>query len=158
DQNPRANEKQRWDMLTLSLQSNARFVPVDFELKRGGTSYTYDTMSQLRHIYPKHRFNFVIGGDMVQMLMEWHRIYDLVQIVSFIGLKRAGLPIDWKQLHPAVRKAVRMLHMPALELSSTEIRNRTQAGLPVRYMVHDDVWNYMRENGIYESRSTHSNR
>lgn len=148
---PAAAMDARWEMVCLATDTNPRFRPLDIELRRGGTSYTIDTIRQLRTVYPAHRFSFIIGGDMVASLPQWHKIEELVEHVSFIGLERPGTRIDWDRIHPSIRKCVQMVPMPAIDISSTYIRNRRQAGKSVRYMVDERVNDYMEEHQLYEA-------
>ena len=88
-----------------------------FEVDRGGVSYTYDTISALKEIEPETEFYFIIGGDMIDMLPDWHRIDELVEIVTFIGVDRPGA--NGETPYP-----VTIVSIPEIDLSSTVIRKR----------------------------------
>ncbi|UQZ86939.1 Nicotinate-nucleotide adenylyltransferase [Paenibacillus konkukensis] len=148
---PGASARQRWEMVALAVEGNPRFKPVDLELKKGGVSYSIDTVKLLTQTYPGIHFYYIIGADMVQYLPKWYKIGELVQLVSFIGLQRPGYEVEISSLPAAVREALIMAQMPLMELSSTNIRERLSRGLPVRYRVPDSVNDYIEVNGIYGS-------
>ena len=65
---------------------------------------------------------------MVASLPHWYKIDALSALVRFIGLERPGTRIDWAKIDPELRKKIRMLPMPAVDISSTEIRRRRREG------------------------------
>jgi nicotinate-nucleotide adenylyltransferase len=151
EQAPKASPEQRWEMVCLAVEGHSHFRPFDMELKKGGVSYSIDTVTELLRQYPSHHFAYIIGADMVQYLPKWYKIDELVQKISFIGLQRPGYIWDMELLPETIRKAVIPVQMPLIELSSSLIRKRLSEGKPVRYLVPDRVNEYMVVNGIYES-------
>jgi nicotinate-nucleotide adenylyltransferase len=119
------------------------------EFEREGVSYTYNTAQELIRRYPGHRFSWIIGADMVRFLPQWHNIDELVKIVSFIGLPRPGYAPAEADLPEAIRAAVRMTDMPAVDISSTAIRNMAARGRSFRFLVPEAVYEYIRENRLY---------
>lgn len=146
---PKASPEQRLDMLKLSIAGNPYFRTEDIELRRQGTSYTVDTVDQLCRRHPNVRFCYIVGADMVQYLPHWVRIEEIMQRITFIGLQRPGYSLDMSQLPDYIQHGVELAYMPQMELSSTEIRERSRAGKSVRYMVHEAVYEYMKERNIY---------
>ncbi|NGQ94177.1 nicotinate-nucleotide adenylyltransferase [Brevibacillus sp. SYP-B805] len=142
-----AAEGHRLRMTELATAPHPAFRVTDIELHRDGPSYTIDTMRQLVAAYPEHRFWFIIGGDMVEMLPKWHRFDELVTLVRFIGLARPGSRYD----EEALSAYVTFVEMPAVEISSTLIRERAAAGRSIRYLVPDAVECYIKEHRLYES-------
>lgn len=148
---PEALSEHRWNMVCLAIENHPQFRPLDIELIRQGTSYTYDTLRQLREQHPQVEFYFIIGGDMVQYLPKWYKIEQLVHLTSFVGLERAGVSIEWQRIPANLRERITMVPMPALAISSTEIRTRRKQGLSVRYMVSEPVFQYIEEHNLYGS-------
>jgi nicotinate-nucleotide adenylyltransferase len=148
---PIASPQQRWDMVCRAVEGESHFRPSDMELKKGGVSYTYDTVSRLIDEFPGHHFYYIIGADMVQYLPNWYQIEELVRLVSFIGLQRPGYVLNMEVLPEAVRRAVTLVPMPLIELSSTSIRQRKSEGKTIRHTVPDHVFEYIEVNGIYGS-------
>ncbi len=133
---------QRLTMLELAIKDNPLFGLELCELERGGVSYTYDTMVDLKKLHPDTDYFFIIGADMVEYLPKWYRINDLVKLVTFVGVKRPGYtpespyPIVW-------------VDAPIIEISSTQIRERVASGQSIRYLVPDAVRHYIKKEGLY---------
>ncbi|GIP39552.1 putative nicotinate-nucleotide adenylyltransferase [Paenibacillus sp. J31TS4] len=151
DHAPWASGEHRLAMVRLAVEGNPRFLASDYELRLGGTSYTIDTMARLRGDYPDHRFHLIIGADMVMYLPSWHRIEELTELVSFIGLQRPGYELDLERLPEKIRSSVTLVPMPLLEISSTELRQRLSSGRSARYLLPDPVLRYLEEKGLYAS-------
>lgn len=145
---PHVDEKKTIDsghrlaMVKLAIEDNS-FLSVDTrELVRKGKSYTVDTMLELTAENPDTEYYFIIGGDEVAYLPKWNRIDELVRIVNFVGVKRAGYaqespyPIIW-------------VDVPEIQLSSSYIRNQVKQGCSIRYLVPDRVREYIAEEGLY---------
>lgn len=148
---PEAAPEERLEMVRLAVEDNAFFHPFDYELRKGGVSYSIETMMDLRAQYPEHHFFYIIGGDMVQYLPKWVRIEEMVHLVQFIGLRRPGYTVDLSELPASIAEAVTMTEMPMIDISSTYIRNRRHTGLSIRYCVPQAVEAYIRERKLYES-------
>jgi nicotinate-nucleotide adenylyltransferase len=140
-------QEHRLRMVQLAVADHPAFRVTEVELLRDGPSYTYDTMCQLMAQFPEHRFSFIVGGDMVEMLPKWYRFEELVRMVRFIGLGRPGANYD----EAAASSYVTFVEMPAWELSSTLIRQKAAAGKSLRYLVPAAVEHYIREQRLYES-------
>lgn len=151
EQAPGASPEQRWKMVCLAVEGHPCFKSSDIELRKGGVSYSIETVTMLRSQYPEHDFFYIIGADMVQYLPKWHKINELIRLVTFVGLHRPGYETGIDQLPADIRQAVRSAHMPQMELSSTWIRQRRAAGRSVRYMVPDRVNDYIEVNRLYEA-------
>jgi nicotinate-nucleotide adenylyltransferase len=146
-----ASAEQRWEMVCLAVEGQPGFKPVDVELRKGGVSYSIDTVTQLRSEYPEHQFYYIIGADMVGYLPKWYKIEELARLVTFIGLERPGYRVNPSELPDAIRNAVVAAVMPQMDISSTEIRNRRQQGKSIRYWVPDRVQQYIEVNRLYEA-------
>lgn len=153
DHAPLASGEDRLAMVRLAVAGNPHFAATDFELRLGGTSYTVDTMSILVRQYPEYRFFSIIGADMVMYLPSWHRIGELVKLISFIGLQRPGTELALDTLPPDIRGSVTIADMPLLDISSTDLRRRLADGRSVRYLIPDPVRAYMEEKGLYASHA-----
>ncbi|EGG35912.1 nicotinate-nucleotide adenylyltransferase [Paenibacillus sp. HGF5] len=139
----------RLEMTAEAVADHPSFRTLDWELKRGGVSYTVDTVRELRDAYPEHDFYFIIGADMVAYLPKWNRIGELAEMLTFIGLNRPGTKLSVDDLPDFLQKAVVTAEMPLIEISSTIIRSRAASGSSIRYMVPDRVYDYIVRSGIY---------
>ncbi|MGG3311436.1 nicotinate-nucleotide adenylyltransferase [Paenibacillus lautus] len=139
----------RLEMTAEAVVDHPSFRTLDWEVKRGGVSYTVDTVRELRDMYPEHDFSFIIGADMVAYLPKWNRIGELADMLTFIGLNRPGTKLSVDDLPDFLQKVVVTAEMPLIEISSTMIRSRAASGSSIRYMVPDRVYDYIVRSGIY---------
>lgn len=148
---PGVSGEKRYEMVCLAIESNAAFRALDIELQRGGVSYSYHTVMELQRRYPNHSFSYIIGSDRINDLPQWHQIEQLAAQITFIGLERTSDPYDIDALPIFLKERISLIHMPAVDISSTAIRSRVNAGLSVQYLVPDSVHSYMRRYKLYES-------
>jgi len=140
----------RLRMVELATSDNPHFRVCDYELVRGGTSFTFDTMTELTALHPGITFSYIVGADMLIYLPKWHRVDELAKLVDFIGVGRPGYGFEPEELSPALRERITLVPMPLTEISSTVIRERSRSGLSVRYLIPDAVREYMEVNRLYE--------
>lgn len=148
-QGPAAGPEERLEMVRLAVEGNASFRVTDAEIRKGGTSYTYDTMAMLTKEHPEADFSYIIGADMVMYLPKWYRIDELVTLTGFIGLARPGWEILPESLPEHIRSKVQLAPMPQMELSSTSVRSKLREGRSVRYLVPEQVRLYIEGRGLY---------
>lgn len=133
----------RMKMLKLAIKDNEYFKVNDLEMKRLGKSYTFDTMNILINDHQDCKFFFIIGADMVQYLPNWNKIDELMELVTFVGVKREGY--DLHSPYPVLK-----VDIPMIDISSTMIRKQLATHASVKYLVPDQVHHYMKENRLYE--------
>lgn len=134
----------RVQMVQKAIAGNSRFKLQPYEVNKGGTNYTYDTMAHFTKAYPETDFYYIIGTDSANDLATWHRIDDLVRLVQFVGVRRPGekpyngpYPILW-------------VDSPLMDISSTEIRLRVFLEQSIRYQVPQAVAEYIDKHGLYK--------
>lgn len=132
----------RIDMIQLAIEGNPLFGIELAEVKRGGISYTFDTVAQLKQAHPENDYYFIIGGDMVEYLPKWHRIDELAKMVTFVGVRRPGY-------QPKSKYPVIWVDAPLIDISSTDIRHRVQCGQSIRYLVPEKVATFIKEHRLY---------
>lgn len=132
----------RLEMLKLAIEGNQNFRIQPIELEREGPSFTVDTMKIIRANYKDYQFFFIIGADMIEYLPKWHKIDELVQLVQFVGVERPEYSHD--TIYPII-----YVDVPAMEVSSSIIRERLKKGKPVRYLLPDSVIHYIEEKHLY---------
>lgn len=142
---------QRLNMVELAVQSMEGLEASSFEIDRGGVSYTYDTIQALRESEPQSQFYFIIGGDMIDYLANWHRIDELIKCVQFIGVNRPGYKAQ--TAYP-----IQMVDCPQLLLSSSELRERFARNENVQLLVPETVEAYIRQEGLYGATRDEGNR
>ncbi|MBC8079836.1 MAG: nicotinate-nucleotide adenylyltransferase [Gorillibacterium sp.] len=147
---PHTTALHRLRMVELAIEDNRRFRISDIEIRKGGTSYTIDTMTELCAKHPNDEFNYIIGADMVMYLPNWYRIDELARKVTFIGVGRPGYTLNMQELMPELQHKIRIVSMPMMEISSTHIRDRYRDGKSIRYLVPDAVLDYIEVNRLYD--------
>lgn len=142
-----ASAEARLAMLREAVKGDGRFEVLDYELHKGGVSYTVDTVRHLRTLFRGAELAWVIGADQVERLHQWREIGELARMVEFVVLGRPGWPRGDRTDIPGLR--MRWCDGHLVELSSTEIRERIRTGLPVDWMIPHKTVEYIRETGLY---------
>ena len=141
----------RLDMLRAATEWDARFEISDFELKRGGVSYTIDSARHFRGLYPNDELFWIVGGDQLPQLHLWKDIGELVKLVEFIFLERPGYPSRARQDIPGLR--IHRCDGHLLAISSTELRDRARRALSLDYFVPHKAIVYIKQRGLYQERA-----
>ena len=142
-----ASAVHRLAMLESALGQDDRFGISDYELRRGGISYTVETVRYFISQFPNDRLCWVVGEDQLSGLHRWKEIERLVGWVEFIVLGRPGHKWDGAPSIPGLRMHRCTGHL--LEMSSTEIRERARRGLPLDYFMPHKTIEYVKETGLY---------
>lgn len=150
------SDKHRLEMLRLAVGSNPRFEVDALELDRGGVSYTIDTVNALRGVEPDAEYYMLIGADSLKDFKKWKSPEELLVSVSLVVARRGGeAPPQWSELSGLASREViegiqkRALDLPAMELSSTDIRRRVAQRRSIRYLVPSSVEVYIHSHGLY---------
>ena len=149
---------------------NPRLAACDLEVARGGASYTVDTLRALVESGAAARPVFIIGSDAFTELGSWREPKQLFALADFAVMARPGTPGhlgDWipdalradfelapggdTARHRATGGTVRAVAIPALAISSSEIRERVRRGRSIRYLVPEEVRRDIEASGVYAS-------
>lgn len=139
-----ASGEDRIEMVSLAIQSNDKFSIQTIEFEREGPSYTVDSMKALTKMFPEKVFYFIIGGDMVEFLPKWNKIDELLEMVTFIGVKRPGFILETE--YPILE-----VDTPEFGVSSSMIRERIKKNKNIKYLLPNIVKLYIEEKKLYES-------
>lgn len=141
------NAEDRYLMTVIATASNPKFTVSRVDIDRPGVTYTVDTLRDLHDQYPDADLFFITGADAVAEIMQWKDAETMFSLAHFVAVTRPGyLPASQMAL-PHGR--VDMLEIPALAISSTDVRNRAANGEPVWYLVPDGVVQYIGKHGLY---------
>jgi nicotinate-nucleotide adenylyltransferase len=132
----------RFNMLKLAIDGHEKFLIQSIELERQGLSYSFDTIKLLKEQY-KDELYFIIGGDMIDYLPNWHKIDELVTMIKFVGVGRAGYSTKTK--YPIV-----LVDTPQFDVSSSFIRDRVKGKGNTQQLLPPLVRTYIEENHLYE--------
>ena len=139
----------RIKMLEIALDTEADFEVSDIEFQRPGPSYTVETAKALRENYgePSEIF-YVIGTDSAVELQSWKDADELLSLLKFVVVSRPGY--NKEEILEKYSKRCTFLKIPALDISSSQIRERVKSGLSVKYLLPEKVREYILRNGLYE--------
>lgn len=119
------------------------------EIERGGPSYTADTVAELEARWPGAELNLIVGADAAAGLGSWERIDEVRTRVVLVVVNRPGTAISAGPGSPLEGWDVRMVEVPALEISSTDLRDRVATGRPLDFLVPMPAIHVIRERGLY---------
>lgn len=141
----------RYLMTVIATASNPRFSVSRIEVDREGPTYTVDTLLSLRTQAGEGTdLFFVTGADAMLEILHWKDPEEVLSLAHFIAATRPGYDLtrfeaEASTAHPNVS----VMNIPALAISSTDIRVRVKEGRPIRYLVPDGVQSYVEKVGLY---------
>jgi len=147
---------ERLKMVCYSIENQEGFYASDIEINRKGNTYTYETLQQLRGIYPNASFYFIAGADCLYSFDRWVHPELILQNCTMIAAARNGaatreLEDRIKLLTERFGGQILLMEFPTFEVSSTMLRQRLQEGKSIRYLTTDKVCDYIEANGLYLS-------
>lgn len=153
-QQPLSSAEDRAAMVRLAIATNPRFAYSDMELYREGPSYTIDTIRAYQAAHPDARTAFLVGMDSLVEIQTWRQYESLLTLTDLLVVDRPGTSRDRAQqvlldLGPALSQRIRILEIPGLAISSTELRRLAAGGYPLRYLVPEPVKAYLEQHRLY---------
>lgn len=145
----------RLKLLELAIENCPDFAFSPIEGEREGNSYTFDTVRELLRQNPTESYSLLIGTDQFLTLRSWHKIAELGKLVDFYIANRNGemalstFQKEKEALEKELSLHCKLFPMPAIDLSSTEIRNRLKEGKPIQGMLPKSVEEYILKKGFY---------
>lgn len=142
-----ASPYHRFAMAVLATQTHPSLYVSPIELERGGTSYTVDTLEELRRLSPQATFDWIIGDDNVAELGNWKNLTRIMQLARFVVLTRgcAG-----RQPDAVPSNRIVFAKNETIPISATDIRARVRAGEPIDGLVDPLVSRYIQHIGLYK--------
>lgn len=147
-----AGAQDRMAMTRLAVEGVPYFSVSDVEMKKGGISYTFETLRLLQQQYPGQEMYFIIGADSVPQLDTWHEIEEIFRMVRFAVAYRPGFDREIGAAMLRFGKNVNrlvMLPTPEYPVSSTLVRESIEKGLPLQDLVAPQVEAYIKKKGLY---------
>ena len=170
DKRPCASGDQRLAMLQAALTADSRLRADDRELKRGGMSYTVDTLLSVRGDHPADSLCLILGLDAYHSIGRWHRWQSILDLANVIVAERPGFEkvgtaqvpdvftkaevVDPRQMKERPHGGVYRQRITLLDISSSDIRRRIQQGYSARYLLPDVVHDYILTNALYSGAET----
>lgn len=142
--------EQRLEMTKLATDDNPSFDVSRVELDREGPTYTIDTLRAVREQQPDDELFFITGADAISQILTWKDPSEVLDLATFVAVTRPGHRLDDQRWMGADDRVV-VLEIPALAISSTDVRRRVAEGRPIRYLVPDVVAGYIEDHGLYRA-------
>ena len=142
-----SSTEERLAMLQAACEWDRRLEIADYELTKGGVSYTIDSVRHFRAKFPHDELYWIIGGDQLPLLHKWKDISELARLVEFIFLERPRHPSKPHPEIPGLRLHRCDGHL--IEISSSELRQRVRAGLSLHYFCPQKVIAYIESKKLY---------
>ena len=156
-----ATAQQRMDMLRMSAKGLEKTEILDLELQRDGKSYTSDTVTQIRKIYPEGELFLLMGTDMFLNFLTWHEyrtISDQVTLAVFYRGERGEQEAVCRQQERLEEMGIRVVRIcnPVTAISSTDLRRMLIFGCADPYLC-PGVGDYIRAQGLYDTGTDYKN-
>lgn len=136
-------------MTVIATATDPRFTVSRVDIDRPGPTYAVDTLTDLREHYgPGAMLHFITGTDALARIPTWRDPERVLSLTRFIGVTRPDHPVDIGGVPP---ESVRIVEIPALAISSTDIRSRVRRGSPIDYLVPAAVASYIAKHDLYRS-------
>jgi nicotinate-nucleotide adenylyltransferase len=146
-----SSPEDRYLMTVIATASNPTFSVSRVDIDRAGETYTLDTLRDLREAAPAGtEFFFITGADALSQIFGWHNAREMFELAHFVGCTRPGHTLSDPGFPDG---GVSLVEVPALAISSTDIRTRVAGGDPVWYLVPDGVVQYISKRGLYRGAS-----
>ena len=136
----------RYLMSVIATAANPRFRVSRVDIDRDGLTYTIDTLRDIKALYPDAELFFITGADAIAQILSWRDVDQIWELAHFVAVTRPGHKLELPA-HPS--GAISTLEIPALSISSTDIRARVSSKKPVWYLVPDGVVQYIGKHGLY---------
>ncbi len=153
-----APAEDRLAMCRLAAKQHPLLQVSDMELRRGGASFTVDTLEELHRLYPDTQWYLFTGADMFCTLRTWHRFEDIARLATLCTIPREGTDTAALLTYADTLKAdgidCYVGDRPVAPVSSTAVRHRAAVGESLDGLVPGEVAAYIREHGLYKQAET----
>jgi nicotinate-nucleotide adenylyltransferase len=155
-----ASPEDRYLMTVMATASNREFYVSRIEIDKKGKSYTIDTLRELKKIYGKDsELFFITGADAILEILTWKDTEEIITLCKFIAATRPGYNISkmedlkkrlFNEKVEMAEQCLFIMEIPALAISSTDIRNRIKSNRPIKYLLPESVSSYLLKNDLYK--------
>ena len=170
---PEISPEKRMEMINIAIKNHKKFEVSDIEIKRGGFSYSYDTIVQLEKIYPLDELYFIAGMDTYFDMRNWKNAGEIFDKINFIVVNRPNKKSDLKNLIKLIdflpdklkegiridyaenrvitdkNRLIYFFKITRLDISSTDIRNNFKNNISNLFLLPNEVINYIINNKLY---------
>jgi nicotinate-nucleotide adenylyltransferase len=145
---------QRAEMVEFAIAGHPQFEVNRMELGRVGRSFTVDTLREIHADDPSRELFFLIGADSLADLPTWRDPPGIIKLATIVAVNRGDRPLPdlstlRRTLGDSIVDRVRLVSMPGIDLSSTDIRRRVHEGRSIRFMTPRPCEVYIEQQGLY---------
>ncbi len=153
DNNVKSSEI-RYEMIKLAIKDNPYFIVSDIEIKRGGNTYTCDTIKELQSKYKGVNFYFVIGTDILFTIETWKNVDWLFKNIKFLLAMRTGhdekaIEEQLEHLRKDRGADIILRNFELVNISSSRIRENVKDGKSIKYLLPVEVEKFIFEKELY---------
>lgn len=146
--------KERAEMLSFAIAGHPQFSVSRIELERSGTTYTVDTLEQLRDEDPTRELFFLLGADSLDDLPNWREPQRIAELATLVVANRGDRPLPHidelrDQLGGSIIAKLRFVEIPGIDLSARDIRRRVRENRSIRFMTPRAIEAYIAEHRLY---------
>lgn len=147
--------EERLRMVQLAIQDHNAFTCLDMEVRRDGYTYTYQTIELLNKEHPELDFYFIMGADCLFSIENWIKPDHIFKGCTILAAARNGSPYNkmeakCRELEQRFGGKILLMEFLAMDLSSSQIRERIKEGRSIRYLVPESVRCYIEKNHFYQ--------
>ena len=148
------SKSHRYNMSILATISNEFFEVSDVEIQKERLSYTVDTLLELNEKNPNVQYYLIMGADAFCDIETWNRVEKLFELSKVVGATRPGIDMDdfksnIARIQQKYQTQILHVHVPSLDISSTDIRNRIMDGMTIKYLLPKNVEQYIYKYNLY---------
>ena len=139
----------RLEMIKLAVMDRPSFEVSDYEIKKEGISFTYDTLLEMKKYFSE--LELIIGYDNIIKFDTWKEPEEILRLAKLVVLKRS-CDTEGSFQHDFHKEAA-FVHTPRIEISASQIRERIRLNLPIDYLVPENVKEYINKLNLYKKEN-----
>lgn len=148
------DSKIRYNIVDIAIKDEDKFEISDYELKKQGMSYTYETIEYFKNKEKDTQWFFISGMDCLMEIESWKNVNIILNNVCFVAFSRIGYNINdvkkyKKYLEERYCANIILLDIPIIDISSTYIREKIKYGQEVKYLIPHKAYRYIKDMGLY---------
>ncbi len=147
-----SSSEHRYLMTVLATVTNSHFDVSRIEIDRTGYTYTIDTITELKKIISEDTtVYFITGADAIHHILTWKEPEKLFSLCEFVAVTRPGYVTQISEIEKRFESKIHFLKVPSLDISSSDIRTRIKEGKSIKYMLPEEVENYIYKFELYKN-------
>ena len=151
------SSKYRYEMVKEAIKDYEKFEVSDYEINKGGLSYTYETLEYFKNLSQNEdaELFFITGADCLMNIERWKEVKKILSLSNMVVFMRGGIDkekllLQKDYIEKKYNASIIFLEVKELEISSTDIRSRVNEGEKIDFFVPESVKNYIYAKGLYE--------